>query len=264
MYFICWNRLVTRSPVKSAKGNLFLIPTPITDGKPELQLSQEVKESVTQCHIFLVENIRSATRFLSSYLDKETMHNVVIEEITNELSDDEVLQMLLPLTEGTHAGILSEAGMPCIADPGARIVSMAHTIGIAVRPLAGPSSIFMALVASGFNGQQFVFHGYLPRDSGQRRQAIFHIEKDSPHRGYTQICMETPYRNMALFEDLIRILKPNTLLCVAAGLGGKNSFIRTKSVSEWKSSSPPIQKIPCIFLILASHKQVPNKHTRRK
>jgi len=158
--------------------------------------------------------------------------------------------MLQPLMDGNDMGLLSEAGLPCVADHGTVLVAMAHQKGIKVAPLTGPSSLMLALMASGMNGQSFAFAGYLPVDSGLRKAQIKHLEKRAIQEHQTQIFMETPYRNLALFKDLIEVCSPQTLLCIAANLTTSDAFIATKTIHQWLCSPlPQIHKTPSIFII---------------
>ena len=161
----------------------------------------------------------------------------------------ELPTLIAPLLQGNNMGLLSEAGTPCIADPGSQLVSLAHQHQIRVIPLSGPSSIFMALMASGFNGQQFRFLGYLPIDKSQRIATIKSLEKEATTLHNSQIFIETPYRNLSLFNDILRTCQSNTLLCIACNLTAENEFIQTKTIRQWETSAPNIHKINCVFII---------------
>ena len=201
---------------------------------------------------FLTENVRTARRFISSlHLD------ITIEELHFELLDKNTVAVQIevvcaPLLAGKDIGVMSEAGCPGIADPGHLAVAFAHRHDVEVIPLVGPSSIFMALMASGFNGQSFTFHGYLPIDKEQRKQKIRELETSAHQLRQTQIFMETPYRNDQLLKDLISICKPDTRLCVARDISGANQFISTKSIKDWRKISMALHKLPCIFLLYTS------------
>jgi 16S rRNA (cytidine1402-2'-O)-methyltransferase len=197
----------------------------------------------------LVENIRTARRFISSLKVEKNIPDLEFEVLDKNTSAEEVKNLLLPVINGADAGIISEAGCPGIADPGAVAVKYAHNYGIKVVPLVGPSSILLALMASGFSGQSFVFHGYLPIEAKDREKSIKEIELMAMKKNQTQIFMETPYRNEKLFQDLLKYCRPDTLLCIAKDITGENEYINTLPISDWKSSAPEIQKSPVIFLL---------------
>jgi 16S rRNA (cytidine1402-2'-O)-methyltransferase len=201
---------------------------------------------------FIVENTRTARRFLSKAgIERkiDTLEFVELNEHTTEARDIE--RMLRPVEEGRSAGVISEAGVPGVADPGADIVALAHRKGVRVVPLVGPSSILMAVMASGLNGQSFAFVGYIPAKSDERKARIKTLEKVSSQLKQTQILIETPYRNDSLFNDLLSICAGNTRICVAANITMPDAYIKTMTVGEWKKSGLVIGKRPCVFLILA-------------
>ncbi len=231
------------------KGILYLIPTPLSENTAHQFVTKYIADIIMRVDYYLVENIRTARRFLGSLDLGIDIESIQFELVDKHTSLDQIELLLEPLTAGCSAGVLSEAGCPGIADPGALIVTMAHQKNIDVEPLIGPSSIFMALMASGFNGQSFAFHGYLPIGKASRIQSIKTIEKTVMSNSQTQMFMETPYRNNKLFEDLLQHCHPQTKLCVASDITGKNQLIKTQKIQEWKSNVPNLHKIPTIFLI---------------
>ncbi len=230
-------------------GTLYLIPVTLGDSPVQQVIPAYVLELLKRLDHFIVEDIRTTRRYL-----KRAGVTRDIDELSfyilNEHTDDRDMEALMAvLTEGNDAGMLSEAGVPVVADPGSILVALAHRHGIRVVPLAGPSSILMALMASGMNGQSFRFHGYLPVKKNPRLDSLKKIEKSALETGETQIFMETPYRNMSLLEDMVSHLKENTLLCIAADISLASETIRTKTVREWKDNLPDIHKRPAVFLL---------------
>ncbi|MDR0349314.1 MAG: SAM-dependent methyltransferase [Tannerella sp.] len=228
---------------------LFLIPVTLGDTEHHSVLPAYNRDVVRQIKHFIVENIRSARRFL-----KKTDPSIVIDELSfyelnKHTSPEQLAGYLQPLAAGESIGIISEAGCPAIADPGADIVAVAQRKNYRVIPLVGPSSILMALMGSGFNGQSFAFHGYLPIDSAARTERIQMLEKRIYTESQTQIFIETPYRNEKLFDELIRICKPSTKLCVASNITCGSELIRTLPVGEWKGRKPDLNRKPTVFLI---------------
>ncbi|MCK9423283.1 MAG: SAM-dependent methyltransferase [Bacteroidales bacterium] len=233
-------------------GKLYLIPTPLAEGPVDLVLPIGTLSIIRQLDIFIVEEIRTARRFL-----KAAGINKKIDDLTfllfNEHSEIKNLATYLaPALDGNDIGLLSEAGLPCIADPGAEIVRQAHLHDIPVIPLTGPSSLMLALMASGFNGQHFAFVGYLPTDRQNRIRRIKDLEKTIRGKKQTQLFIEAPYRNMQLFEALTSTCNDETLLCIAANITGENGSIITKNIREWKKSPPKIHKVPTLFLLYCS------------
>jgi 16S rRNA (cytidine1402-2'-O)-methyltransferase len=228
------------------QGNLYLIPSYLSNDNEASFISPLVIEIIKDTEHFLVENIRTSRRFISSLktgLIIEDLHFTILDKKTDR---DSLYELFEPLREGKNIGLLSEAGLPCLADPGNLAVTFAHQTSVKVVPLPGSSSIQMALVASGFNGQQFTFHGYLPIDKKSRINRIRELEKLAT-KGYTQLFMETPYRNHPLFDDIIRTCNPNTLLSIAANISGSDEMILTQSIEKWKKTDLQIHKIPSIF-----------------
>ncbi len=232
------------------KGKLYLIPTPLGDGPVEAVIPSGVLGILPQIKCFVVEEVRTARRFLSAAGLKGRIEELSFHTL-NEHSSPSDVKALLPLFDsGAPVGLLSEAGLPAVADPGARLVELCHRHGIEVVPLSGPSSLMMALMASGLNGQSFAFAGYIPVKAEDRRAALRRLEKTSSQLQQTQILIETPYRNDSLFADILATLSPQTRVCIAANITCSDELIRTKSVQEWKAAPPSIGKRPCVFLFL--------------
>lgn len=232
-----------------AAGKLFLIPTFLSDHNGADSLPSVNNLIISGLNYFVVENIRSARRFLRSVGYKKDFNEVLFYELNEHTKPDEVPTFLKPLVTGENMGLISEAGTPCIADPGADIVLLAHQANIRVVPLTGPNSILLALMASGLNGQQFTFHGYLPIEKNERNKFIRTIEKDALSSGRTQIFIETPYRNNQLFEALINNCNPGMKLCVACQINTSEEFIRTLTIKEWNKQVPDLHKKPTVYLI---------------
>jgi 16S rRNA (cytidine1402-2'-O)-methyltransferase len=234
-----------------AKGSLYLIPTVIADDTEET-ISPSVIDALKKIRHFLAEDVRTARRYLSRLKIYDHMEALEFHVLNKDTSPKDIESLFSPVIEGHHLGVISESGCPGVADPGALAVAYAHEAGIRVVPLVGPSSILLALMASGLNGQQFAFHGYLPVDSAERASTIKRLEKESQQKNQTQIFIETPYRNNQLFSGLTKSLAGTTLLCVAVDLTGKNENICTKSIREWKKESVVWPKLPAVFLFSAS------------
>jgi 16S rRNA (cytidine1402-2'-O)-methyltransferase len=196
-----------------------------------------------------VENIRTARRFLKQVNKEINIDQLTFFELNKYTNQNELPAFLKPLEQGDNVAVISEAGCPGIADPGAEVVKIAHQKGYKVVPLVGPSSIVLALMASGLNGQNFAFNGYLPVRANERTRAISNLEKLVKNNRQTQIFIETPYRNNQLITEVLKTCSPSTLLCIAANLTGENEFIATKSVSRWKGNVPDLHKQPAIFLL---------------
>jgi 16S rRNA (cytidine1402-2'-O)-methyltransferase len=231
------------------KGTLFLIPVPLTEGKTSAFLPAGNFEVILSLRVFIVEDIRSARRFLRAAGYTGDFGDVIFHILNEHTPPEEVSDMLNDLANGANTGLLSEAGVPCVADPGNLVVAAAHRLDIKVVPLTGPSSLLLALMASGFNGQQFAFHGYLPVKSPGRLNKIKEIEAEAYRRDQTQIFIETPYRNRQLLQSLIQTCKHQTLLCVACNLGSHDELIISKPILWWKSNQPDIHKKPAVFLL---------------
>ncbi len=234
-----------------AKGKLYLIPSDLGDFKNDY-LNEELVQVIHSLRHFIVEQAKPARQFIKKTNPPYQIHELDIMELSPKYRPDNVAIYLDPCLEGKSIGLLSDAGCPGIADPGAEIVSIAHRKQIKVIPLIGPSSIFLALMASGLNGQQFCFHGYLDRNIPILKKQLKTLEQESRKHHQTQIFMETPYRNDKMFEALISYLSVDTKLCLATAVKTPDESIITKSVLDWKKSSKPeLHKLPTVFLILA-------------
>ncbi|MBK8699609.1 MAG: SAM-dependent methyltransferase [Saprospiraceae bacterium] len=228
------------------KGILYLIPVPISDDNPE-SVGAEVVKVIGNTKFYIAERPKTARKFIKQLCPSVELQALVVEELTPE---SDVALMMKPIFGGHNIGLMSEAGNPCIADPGATVVTYAHKHHIQVVPLSGPSSILMALIASGFNGQQFTFHGYLPNKKETLLPRLKTLEQTALKTGYTQIFMETPYRNHFMIESLFATLAPNTLLAIACDLSSLQQHIEIKSISGWKKTEmASYHKRPAIFLI---------------
>jgi len=236
---------------KQKKGNLYLIPTPLSDNSPESGATTRITETIMGIQHFLAENVRTSRRFISSLKLNISIESLDFALLDKDTPAEAVAQLCAPLLQGKDMGVMSEAGCPGIADPGNMAVKFAHEHGVIVIPLVGPSSIILALMASGFNGQSFAFHGYLPIESTARIQTIKNLEKETQSKNQTQIFIETPYRNNQLLADIIKTCQPATRLCVASDLTGPEELIKSHSIREWKSKSMDLHKIPAVFLIYA-------------
>ncbi len=234
-----------------SKGKLYLIPTPLGEGDPARVLPASVLEVIPTLNCFVVEELRTARRFLSAAGLKGHIDELEFHELNEHTKPQEVEAFAKLFDEGRSVGLLSEAGLPAVADPGALLVALCHRHGIEVVPLVGPSSLMLALMASGLNGQSFAFVGYIPAKTEERRAALRTLEKRSASARQTQILIETPYRNDSLMADLLSCLNGHTRVCVAANLTCPDQFIQTHTVAEWKSKPITIGKRPCVFLILS-------------
>lgn len=232
-----------------AKGKLYLIPTTLGENEPLEVLPLSVKKVVEELNYFIVENQKSARRFIKHITPKKSQPALELKLIDKYADALEVRTYLDICDEGISVGLLSEAGVPAIADPGAEVVKLAHQKNIQVVPLVGPSSILLAMMASGFNGQNFTFNGYLPIESSDRKKKIKFLERLSFEQNQSQIFIETPYRNDKMFADLKSSLSPNTSLCIASDITLQTEYIRTLSIAEWKKEHPNLHKKPTIFII---------------
>ena len=213
-------------------------------------IPKHVLETACSLRRFVVEQTRTARRFLSRYGLKGHVDELEFHELNEHSTDDEV-RSLMSLFDGSDVGLLSEAGPPAVADPGARLVELCHLQGVEVVPLVGPSSLMMALMASGLNGQCFEFCGYIPAKADSRKAALRSLEKESRAASRSEIIIETPYRNDALFADMLQNLSPDTRICVAADISLPTQYIRTARVAQWRKAPITIGKRPCVFIILA-------------
>ena len=232
-------------------GRLFLIPTTLGENEPLEVLPISIKRAIEEIDHYIVENEKSARRFIKKISPRKSQPDLQLNSL-NKFTEAEIIPTFLdPCLAGYDVGILSEAGSPAIADPGAEVVLLAHEKNIEVVPLVGPSSIFMALMASGLNGQSFAFNGYLPIDNRSRKAAIKRFEKLSENNNQSQIFIETPYRNDSLFDEFIKTLKDDTLLCIGTDITLPTESIQTKRVKEWRKQQLDLHKRPTIFIIQA-------------
>jgi len=230
-------------------GSLYLIPTTLGETEPLEVLPFSVKKIIEELSVFIVENEKSARRYIKRIAPHKSQQSLGILKLDKYANELEVRGYLDVCFSGQSVGLISEAGVPAIADPGAEIVKMAHEKNIRVIPLVGPSSIILAMMASGFNGQNFAFNGYLPIDSGERKKMLKKLERVSKELNQSQIFIETPYRNEKMFTDLKSSLTPSTKLSIACDLTLPNEYIKTLEIHQWKSEHPDLHKRPAIFII---------------
>lgn len=233
------------------QGKLYLIPNVLAENTAHQVIAPQVKEVIKNTRHYLVEDLRTARRYISSLKLGITIEELGMEILDKKTKEHQIKELMKPVFQGQDIGVISEAGCPGIADPGALAVAFAHQKGIQVIPLVGPSSMFLGLMASGFNGQSFAFLGYLPIDKKARIDSIKELESESLKYYRTQIFMETPFRNNHLFEDLKNTLHPNTRVCIAKNLTGKDEFIHSKTVADWKKVKVDLHKVPTVFLVYA-------------
>ncbi len=234
-------------------GTLYLIPCTLGDTPAEEVLPQHVINLARNLQYYVVEQAKTARQFLAALKHQNPIQTLHFETLNEHTEKSQLTNLLSPLFAGHDVGIISEAGCPGIADPGAQLASLAHQKGIRVAPLVGPSSILLALMASGLNGQCFAFHGYLPIADAERNRMINTLEVESAFRQQTQIFIETPYRNDRLFQALITHCRPQTMLCIATDITLGSEQIQTRSITQWKKIPPPeLNKRPTIFLWLAN------------
>lgn len=230
-------------------GKLYLIPTTLGDSNPLDVLPASVKQIIDDTHTFIVENEKTARRFIKRICPEKPQPSLNIFLLNKFTTPSELPTFLQPCLNGTNVGLLSEAGCPGVADPGADVVQIAHQKNIKVVPLVGPSSILMAIMASGMNGQSFAFNGYLPIDKGERKKEIKRLERLSFEHNQSQLFIETPYRNNKMLEDLTRVLDNNTSICVACDITLPTEYIKTLSVKAWKKNKVDLHKRPTLFII---------------
>lgn len=228
---------------------LYLLPVTLGDTPVDKVLPAYNREVIRGIKHFIVEDVRSARRFLKKVDAEINIDELTFYPLNKHISAEEVSGYLKPLEEGTPMGVISEAGCPAVADPGADVVAIAQRKNLRVVPLVGPSSILLSVMGSGFNGQSFAFHGYLPIEPGERTKRLKELESRIYTESQTQLFIETPYRNNKMAEEILRTCRPQTKLCIAANLTCDGEYIRTKSVKEWKGKLPDLNKIPCIFLL---------------
>ncbi|HBF19340.1 MAG TPA: SAM-dependent methyltransferase [Cryomorphaceae bacterium] len=234
-----------------APGKLYLIPSLMGEVEPLEVLPLAVKKVIDMTQHYIVENEKSARAFIKKVLPSKSQDRLRINVLNKYTQVEEVPEFLNPCLDGHHVGVISEAGAPGVADPGGEVVMLAHQKGIRVVPLVGPSSILMAMMASGMNGQNFAFNGYLPIDKSQRSKKLKSLEKLSQKSEQSQIFMETPYRNMKMFEDLTSTCSPDSLLCIARDITLDSEMIKTQTIAEWKKNKPDLEKKPTIFILSA-------------
>ena len=232
-----------------ANGILYLLPAMLADGEVESVIPQGTLTILRNLEFFIVEDIRTARRFLIKASIKKPIDELNFQVYNEHSNENELNEYLEAAFRGHNIGLLSEAGVPCVADPGAQIVRTAHTHGVRVVPLTGPSSILLALMASGFNGQNFAFFGYLPSDKLNRARKIKELEKMILEKDQAQVFIETPYRNVQVFESLIKVCKAETQLCIATDISGTNEAIKSMSIADWRHQKPDIHKKQTIFLL---------------
>nr|MBI1230466.1 SAM-dependent methyltransferase [Cytophagales bacterium] len=233
-------------------GKLYLIPSVLAEGTSQEVISPQVKDVISHTTHYLVENLRTARRYISSLKLGVEIEALDLQILDKNTGSHDLQRLMRPIFDGKDLGIISEAGCPGIADPGAVAVAFAHQKGIRVIPLSGPSSIFLALMGSGFSGQTFTFHGYLPIDKKELVNSLHSLENVSRKDHSTQIFMETPFRNQKMLENLLQHLHPETLLCIARNVTATDELIQTKRVQDWKRNPPDLHKIPTVFLLSVS------------
>ena len=233
-----------------SKGRLLLIPSPLGDNDPLEVIPGPVLDALQSISTFVVEEVRTARRYLSKAGLKGKIGDLEFHQLNEHTTPAEVESYLSLFDDGRDVGLITEAGLPAVADPGAQLVALCHRHGIEVIPFVGPSSLMLALMASGLNGQSFAFLGYLPAKTEERRAALRNIEKRSSAANQTQIFIETPYRNDSLFKDILSSCQGRTRITVAANITMPDAYIRTLSVAQWKKENLDIGKRPCVFLLL--------------
>lgn len=235
--------------MKESRGKIYLIPCPMGDVPPLTVLPMSVKSTIEKVDHYIVEHEKDARRFIKNIVPIKKQSELKISEINKFTRDEEIPSMINPCLEGFDVGIISDAGCPGIADPGARVVHIAHSHGIKVVPLVGPSSILLAMMASGFNGQNFAFNGYLPIDKGERRSELKRLERLSKDFDQSQLFIETPYRNNQMLLSLLETLNPQTQICVACDITLPSEFIKTTTVEQWKKTKVDLHKRPTLFIL---------------
>lgn len=228
---------------------LYLIPTPIGDDLVSSVLPNAVFEIVSSLNYFIVENEKSARKFIKTICPDKNQSDLVLFLLNKQTDQADLPSFLNPIKEGFSVGVLSEAGCPAVADPGSEIVALAHHRNIAVKPLVGPSSILLAMMSSGFNSQKFKFNGYLPIDKKDRKMEIKRLERYVFDHKEAHIFIETPYRSREMFEDILTNCQEQTMLCVACDLNSEMEYIATKSIKKWKTVQLDLTKKPCIFIL---------------
>jgi 16S rRNA (cytidine1402-2'-O)-methyltransferase len=235
------------------KGLIYIIPSPIGDTSPLEVLPISIKKVIDQINHFIVENEKIGRRFIKKITPNKNQDELIISTLNKFTSKEDLGTYLDPCLRGISIGILSDSGCPGIADPGAEIISLAHKFGVKVKPLIGPSSIILAMMSSGMNGQSFSFNGYLPIDDKNRTKAILKYQRISLKENQTQIFIETPYRSDKLFIEMLKVLDASTLLCIACDISLNTEFIKTLPIALWKKKKIIINKRPCIFIIQGAY-----------
>jgi 16S rRNA (cytidine1402-2'-O)-methyltransferase len=230
------------------KAKLYLLPVTLGGNDLRMVIPDRVLEMTKRLRYFVVEDIRSARRYLRTVDNKFPLDEIRFFELNEHTRDNDIEHYLDPVLNGSDMGLMSEAGMPGIADPGSRLIAIAHRKMIPVVPLSGPSSVLLSLISSGLNGQKFVFHGYLPVKPADRASKLKELER-SAGKGYSQIFIETPYRNNRMLDTILSVCKNDTLLCIAADLTLPTEFIRTMKISEWKNSRPDLNRRPAVYVM---------------
>ena len=230
-------------------GALYLIPNLLGEASIDSSLPTLIAAVVARLSCFIVEDEKSARRLIKQLSPGTDLRALSMQRLNKHTKESELALLTQPLLAGIDIGIISEAGCPAIADPGAEIVRLAHTLGVRVHPLVGPCSMTLALMASGFNGQRWRFAGYLPMEAPQRKETLLGLEQDLYNNGETQIVMDTPYRNQRLLEDILTHCRADTMLCVAAALTTSTELIQVHSVAEWRRRAATIGKTPALFLL---------------
>lgn len=229
---------------------LFLIPAYLSENSPIAYFAPAIKEYILKTDYFFVENEKTARKVIKFFAPEKKQADLKLFLLAKYSESADLKEAQKLMKNGQDFGLLSEAGLPCIADPGNLMVKWCHENNIKIIPINGPSSIILALISSGFNGQEFTFHGYLPIDKSEKKSRIQYLENQVQKTGYSQIFMETPYRNNQLFEDLCRFLAPNARLCIAANINDPNEeFIKTLSIKDWQKNKPELHKIPAVFVL---------------
>ncbi len=228
---------------------LYLLPVTLGDTAIEKVLPSYNKEIILGIKYFIVEDVRSARRFLKKVDRDINIDELSFYPLNKHTSPEDISGYLKPLIDGNSMGVISEAGCPAVADPGADVVAIAQRKNLKVVPLVGPSSIILSVMGSGFNGQSFAFHGYLPIEPGERQKRLKELEQRIYSEHQTQLFIETPYRNNKMMEDILKACRPQTKLCIAANITCEGEYIKTRTVKEWKGKLPDLTKVPCIFLI---------------
>jgi len=247
-------------------GLLYLVPVPISGNDPVDELAPRVIRTVAGLRYFIVENQRSARRFLSKVMEQQALDSSAFGILDEHTEAKEFQALLEPVLAGEDGAILSEAGSPCVADPGSDIVAIAHAKGVRIVPLPGPSSILLAVMASGMGGQRWAFRGYLPPDAPARERALKELETVSSRDGAAQVFIETPYRNDTMVASAVKVLAPETIFCTAVGLSEPSERVMMMKVAKWRSGIPVLGKTPAVFLLLAHAPQkstsLPSGHYR--